>query len=248
MDTQAEIPEWGFCSSPVVAGDVVIVALAGTMIAFDIKSGDQRWLGEAGGKGYSSPHLLEIDGVPQVLMMNDRGVVSVLPEDGKLLWEYSWPHSDRILQPAMASNGDIVLSTGGSEGMCRLKVQREAEGWNIQELWKAAVLKSYFNDFTVYKDVAFGFSGPFIECVDIQEGKRNWKGRRYGGQIVLLADQELLVVLSEKGEIALIEANPDHFKELGRFPMIEGKTWNHPVVVGNILLIRNSQEMMALKL
>lgn len=139
-DTQAEIPEWGFCSSPLVTMDVVIVALAGTLIACDISTGDQRWRGEDGGKGYSSPHLLEIDGVPQVLLMNDPWVVSISPKDGKLLWEYSWPHSGRILQPAMASNGDILLSTGGSKGMCRLKVERDAEGWNIQERWKAVVL------------------------------------------------------------------------------------------------------------
>ena len=132
--------------------------------------------------------------------------------------------------------------------MCRLRVERDAEGWNIQERWKAVVLKSSFNDFVVHNNHAFGFSGPFIECVDIAEGKRIWKGRRYGGQLVLLADQELLVVLSEKGEIALIEAKPDQFTELGKYPMIEGKTWNHPVVVGDILLIRNSQEMMALQL
>jgi len=248
MDTQVEIPGWGFCSSPLVTGDVVIVALAGTLIACDIKSGDQRWLGEAGGKGYSSPHLLEIDGVPQVLLMNHRGAISVKPENGELLWEYPWQHTDRILQPAMIPEGDLLLSTGGSKGMCRLKVKQGANGWSVEEQWKAVMLKSFFNDFVVHKDQAFGFSGPFLECFDITSGKRNWKGGRYGGQLILLADQELLVVLSEKGELVLVEATSDQFEELGKYPAIEGKTWNHPVAVGNILLLRNSQEMVAIQL
>jgi outer membrane protein assembly factor BamB len=248
LDNQVEIPAWGFCSSPVVAGNVVIVALAGTLFACDIGSGDSRWHGNEGGKGYSSPHLMEIDGIPQVLLMNDRGAISVAPDNGDLLWEFPWPHTDRILQPAMTDDGDLVLSTGGSKGMCCLKVQVGENGWSVEEQWKAAILKSSFNDFIVHEDLAFGFSGPFIECVDIKEGKRKWKGRRYGGQLVLLADQELLVVLSEKGEVALIKATPDQFTEIAKYPAIEGKTWNHPVVVGDILLVRNSQEMLALQL
>jgi outer membrane protein assembly factor BamB len=248
LDSQAEIPSWGFSSSPLVTGDVVIVALAGTMIACDLASGEPRWHGIDGSNGYSSPHLMEIDGIPQVLLMNDLGAISVQPENGELLWEFPWPHTDRILQPAMTDDGDLLLSTGGSKGMCRLKVKAGDDGWRVNEQWKAVTLKSYFNDFVVHKDHAFGFSGPFLECFDIRTGKKSWKGGRYGGQLILLADQDLLLVLSEKGELVLVEAASDQFNELAKYPAIEGKTWNHPVVVGDILLVRNSQEMLALQL
>lgn len=247
-DTNTEVPEWGFSSSPLVTGELVIVALAGTMIGYDLASGEQRWIDADGGTGYSSPHLLEIDGIPQVLLMNDLGAISVAPENGSLLWEYPWPHTDRILQPARTDDGDIVLSTGGGKGMRRLKVTNGSEGWNIEERLSAVQLKSFFNDFVVHNDLAFGFSGPFVECVDIVEGGRKWKSRRYGGQLILLADQDLLVVLTEKGEVALIKATPEKFTELGRITAIEGKTWNHPVVVGDILLVRNSNEMVAFRL
>jgi len=246
-DTNAEIPEWGFTSSPLVTGDVVVVALAGMLVAYDLVSGDLRWMGADGGFGYSSPHFFEINGIPQVLLMNDVGAISVAPDNGSLLWEYPWPHTDRILQPARTDDGDLVLSTGGGKGMRRLKVTVGPGGWNIEERMSSVQLKSFFNDFVVHEDLAFGFSGPFVECVDIVEGGRKWKSGRYGGQLILLADQDLLVVLTEKGEIALIKATPDKFTELARFPAIEGKTWNHPVVVGDILLVRNSQEMAAFR-
>ncbi len=96
---------------------------------------------------------------------------------------------------------------------------------------------------------AYGFAGSILACIDLADVTRTWKGGRYGhGQLVLLADQNLLLVLSERGELALVDAAPDQFTELARFPAIEDKTWNHPVLVDDILLVRNDHEMVAFRL
>ena len=96
---------------------------------------------------------------------------------------------------------------------------------------------------------AFGFDGTILSCIDLADGTRKWKGGRYGGgQLVLLQDQDVLLVLSEQGELALVRATPDQFIEFGRVSGITGKTWNHPVVAGGILLARNGEEMAAFRL
>ena len=96
---------------------------------------------------------------------------------------------------------------------------------------------------------AFGFDGSILACLDLEDGKRKWKGGRYGhGQLVLLPEQDLLLVLSEEGELALVSATRTSSRELARFKAIEGKTWNHPVLVGDVLLVRNGEEMAAFRL
>ncbi len=247
-DTDTQDSGWGFTSSPLVVNDVVIVAATGKLVAYDIASGDPRWYGPDGGDSYSSPHLLTIDGVAQILLMSAVGVTSVAATDGTLLWEYPWPCETRIVQPALVDNADVLISAGERNGMLRLTVMQGPEEWTIEKRWKSTRLRPDFNDFVIHKGHAFGFNGPSLVCIDIGDGKHKWRGGRYGGQIVLLADQDLLLVLSEKGELVLVEAAPDQFTELARFPAIEGKTWNHPVLVGDVLLVRNSRELVAFRL
>jgi outer membrane protein assembly factor BamB len=251
-DTRREIPDWGLASSPIAIDDLVIVAVAGHVAAYEATTGQPRWFGPTGGGGYSSPHLAVIDGVPQVLLMRGSRTISLAPGDGTLLWEHEWQPSVAIVQPALTSNGSVLISAGDAmtgQGMRRLEVTRGASAWQVRERWTSTGLKPAFNDFVVHGGHAFGFDGSILACIDLEDGSRRWKGGRYGhGQLMLLAEQGLLLVLSEEGELALVQAAPDGFTELARRPAIEGKTWNHPAVAGDVLLVRNAQEMAAFRL
>jgi outer membrane protein assembly factor BamB len=251
-DAGEQIPIWGFASSPLVVDDDVIVAAAGRLVAYAAATGERRWLGPEGGAGYSSPHFATIDGVPQILLLRGSRTISVAPADGSLLWDHTWEPGVGIVQPALVESNAVLLSTGdamGGVGMRRVAVSRKPSGWTVEERWTTRGLKPYYNDFVVHKGHAYGFDGSILACISLADGNRKWKGGRYGsGQLVLLADQDMLLVLSEEGELALVSATPDKFAELARFKAIEGKTWNHPVVVGNTLLIRNGEEMAAFRL
>jgi outer membrane protein assembly factor BamB len=247
-DTGAKVPTWGFAGSPLVVGDVVIVAASGALVAYDLSTGDPRWLGPKGGEGYSSPLVSKIAGVTQILLLSGSGLTSVVPADGKVLWEHSW-RGYPIVQPALTGDGDVLISVSDSSGTRRVAVAHGPDGWTSKERWTSIGLKPYFNDFVVHKGHAFGFDGSILACIDLEDGTRKWKGGRYGnGQLVLLPDQDLLLVLSEKGELALVRATPGQFTELARFPALEGKTWNHPALVGDELLVRNGEEMAAFRL
>ncbi len=251
-DTGAENPGWGFAGSPLVIGDLVVVAASGRLAGYEVATGHPRWFGPKNGGGYSSPHLATIDGVAQILLARGSRTTSFAPTDGALLWEDSWQPGVSIVQPALAENGDILIAPGdamGGTGIRRLAVAHDPAGWSVQERWTSRGLKPYFNDFVVHKGHAFGFDGSILACIDLEDGKRKWKGGRYGsGQLILLPDQDALLVLSERGELALVEATPGEFREMAQFKAIEGKSWNHPVLAGDRLLVRNGEEMVAFRL
>ena len=260
-DTSTKVPDWGIASSPLMVGDVVVAAAAGSLAAYDVATGTPRWFGPKGGGGYSSPHAATIDGVQQIVFVNGPGVVGVAPSDGTVLWSHAWG-GDSIVQPAVLAGNDLLIGSGSglaaNTGMLRITVAHApsnttapsaAREWTVKERWTSTALKPYFNDFVVHQGHAFGFDGSILACVDINDGTRKWKGGRYGhGQVVLLPDQNLLLVLTEDGELALVSASPDKFTEIARVPALNGKTWNHPVLVGDVLLVRNGEEMAAFRL
>src|SRR5207247_4952041 len=88
-DAGAKTPGWGFASSPLVVNDLVIVAASGRLAGYDGATGKPRWLGPARGGSYSSPQLMTIGGVAQILLLSGTGVTSVGPADGPLLWEHA---------------------------------------------------------------------------------------------------------------------------------------------------------------
>jgi len=248
-DTGAKLPGWGFAGSPLVVNDTVIVATAGKLVAYDIANGQPRWFGPDGGAGYSSPQLFTINGVQQVILLCGPGAISVAPTDGKKLWEYPLSTNTRIVQPAATTDGDVLVNDGEGNGMRRLAVAYGTGGWAVNERWTSEGLNPYFNDFIVHKDHAYGFDNRNLACIDLKDGSRKWKGGDFGhGQLVLLSDQDVLLIITEDGELALVKAVSEKFTELARFPAIKGKTWNHPVLVGDILLVRNGEEMAAFRL
>jgi outer membrane protein assembly factor BamB len=247
-DTKIKTPIWGFSGSPLVVDNQVIVATGGKLVAYDIATGEPRWYGPEGGSGYSSPHLFTIAGVPQVVLLGEHGASGISPSDGKLLWEHKW-ECYPIVQPAITANGDLLIVVSESSGTRSLSVTNNSGSWSATERWTSEGLNPYYNDFVVHNGHAFGFDWSTLACIDLKDGSQKWRGGRLGhGQLVLLPDQDLLLILTEAGDLALVKASADQFTEVARVPAIKGKTWNHPALVGDVVLVRNGEEMAAFRL
>jgi outer membrane protein assembly factor BamB len=256
-DAGAKTPQWGFSSSPLVADGVVSVFAGGeqgkSVLGYPLSGGKPKWTAGEGQQSYCSPHLARLGGVDQLLICTDTGLTSIHPSAGNVLWTHEWSSTGlgaRVIQPTLVDKGDVLIGTGMSMGTRRVSISRQGKKWAGKEVWTVTDYKPYFNDQVVYKDHIYGYDGTLLTCIGLEDGQRKWRARGYdNGQILLLADQGLLLVLTEKGAVALLEATPDGRRELGRFQALTGKkTWNHPVIAHGKLFVRNGKEMACYEL
>jgi hypothetical protein len=243
-----EPPMWGFASSPLVTHSLVIVYAGGAgdkgVMAFDAASGEPRWTVACGSESYSSPQLSKLLGEETVLVLSNAGLLLLDPATGKVRLNYAWDFKGyRALQPTVVGDDIVLLPTPMTEGTRAIRISKKDDHLSAEELWTSKQMKADFTELTAHKGYLYGIDGSMLSCVDLKTGQRTWKDGRYGkGQALLFASSDLLLISAEDGRIVLVKADPTAHTELASFQAIRGKTWTHPVVVGNKLLVRNAQE------
>ncbi len=252
-DAQRGPPIWGWSASPLFVDPLVIVHAGGKgdkgVLAYDASTGEKVWGAASGDHSYSSPQLASFFNVEGILMMTNAGLQFLDVQDGTTIWEHSWPIENyRAIQPLVVGNSIFIGASMGA-GTRKISIDRSDDQWTVTEDWTSQEMKPEFNDYVAYEGNLYGFDGNILACMDLQSGERKWKRGRYGnGQLLLLSDSGQLLITSEKGEIVVVAANPDRFIEIAKLPAIEGKTWNHPVLVGNRFYLRNGQEVACFEL
>ena len=243
--------QWGRSGSPLVVDNLVVVSAGGaegkSLVAYDKATGEPVWSAGSDQCSYASPIVTTLAGTRQVVTVNEDHVRGHRLEDGQELWSYAWPGdsggSANTSQPVPLSGDRVLVSKGYGQGCAVLQVRSKTEAeQTVSELWRSEKsLKTKMSNVVVYKDHIYGLSGGILECVRIDGLKRAWKRGRYGhGQLMLVGD--LLLVLSEKGELALVRASPEKFDEVTTFQVLDDKTWNNPALAGDYLLVRNHLE------
>ena len=248
VENQLPNLEWGKSSSPLLVDDLVVVTGGGakekTLLAYRQETGELAWASGEDKASYASPVLATLAGRRQILIVNAASVAAHDPKDGAMLWKYPWgtEGAPKCSQPVAIGNDRVFLSAGYAVGCVLLQVKADAAGQlSVVELWKNRNLKTQFANVSVRDQFVYGLDDGILTCLDLQSGERKWKSGRYAsGQSLLVRD--LLLIQAESGPLALVEANPIRYQELGRMEALSSKTWNNPVLAGPFLLVRNDQE------
>ena len=247
QDADRSPPQWGFSASPLVTDELVLVHAGGSgdngILAYDAITGELRWGVAAGDHSYSSPHLTEVGGRRCVMTLTNKELTIVDPVDGKLLGEHEWVYQGyRVVQPLIFGDSVLIGTAMGAGTRC-LDLNLDGDGISTEERWTSLKMNPYYNDYVAHEDYLYGFDNNIFACVRLDDGQRMWKKGRYGnGQVLLLPEANQLLVISEDGQLVLLRATPDQWTEITKFPVLDGRTWNHPVLVGDRLFVRNAEE------
>lgn len=249
-DAGAENVDHGLAASPLVVDNTVVVLPGGgnghSVVAYDRESGKRVWSALDDRAAYSSPMLVTLAGVRQILAHTETRLVGLSPGNGTLLWEFPWRTPNASAQPLITAPSRVFISAETDAAMLELATGVDGQ-LTARELWRTTRMNNKFTSPVLHEGFIYGLDESILACIDASTGELKWKGGRYGyGQVMLASGQ--LIVLTEEGELAVVRADPNSYQEITRFPAIEGKTWNHPAISDGILLIRNTEEMAAFDL
>jgi outer membrane protein assembly factor BamB len=251
-DNGAENLQWGMAAAPLVVDDKVILLPGGpggkSVVAYNHLTGQPVWHALDDKASYASPMLVTLAGKRQLLIVTAKRVVGLTVDDGSLLWEYPWTteYDINAAQPLVIGDNRVFISSGYGHGSAVLEITSGEAGFQVREVWANNRMKNKFSSSVLYQNNIYGLDEAILACVDAATGDLKWKGGRYGyGQVLLAGDK--LIVSTEEGDIAVVEATPERHHEIAKFSAVDGKTWNLPALADGYLLVRNAAEMACFK-
>jgi outer membrane protein assembly factor BamB len=247
-DNGADNLQWAMAASPLVIDDKVIVLPGGrngrSVVAYHKLTGEPVWASLSDKQAYTAPMVATLAGRRQLVIVSAGRVMGLTVEEGELLWEHPWSTSYDInaAQPLVVDGDRLYISAGYGHGAELLQIANNDGSFSARRLWQTNRMKNKFNGAVLHDGHIYGLDEGILACIALETGELKWKGGRYGYGQVLLAGGHLIVI-SERGELALVKATSEGHQELARFQAIEGKAWNNPAIAGGRLLVRNTREM-----
>lgn len=248
----ARMPEWGIACSPLVDGDKVFVIVGGSkgngIAAFDRVSGKVLWTALDDIAGYSSPILATLAEKRQLVAFTGKALVGLSPEDGSEYWRYPWDTKFDVnaATPIVAGNY-VFISSNYGKGCALVEITSDAGNLQAQRVYEHNRMRNHFATSILYKDHIYGFDDDLFACMDLRTGRPCWKQRGFGKGSVLMAGEHL-IVLGDRGKLALVVPSGEKFEQKAAFQALPatmaGPSWTVPVVANGRLYVRGDEELI----
>jgi outer membrane protein assembly factor BamB len=243
---------WAYAESPLVDGNVLVCTPGGesaTLVALEKNTGDVIWksaVPEGDRAGYASAIVVDAGGVKQYVQFLGKGLVGVDAKTGKSLWRYNQTAKGSManIPTPVAKAGYIYTSTGqGGAGLVELK--GEGSSLSAEQIYFAKDLPRSIGGAVRLGDYLYGTNDRGLMCAEFATGKMKWQNKCVGAGSVCYADGRLYVH-GELGDVALVEATPDAFREKGRVTPPDQpthakmeKAWAYPIIANGRLYLRD---------
>jgi outer membrane protein assembly factor BamB len=223
----------------------------GALVALDVQNGKEVWSHGNDGPSYSSPLLVQLHGVRQIIEWNHRALVGVESASGKQLWEYPFPHEghNQNMPTPTFHNGRVLLG-GENRGIHSLQPQLKSGVWTVKEQWHQRKVALDMSSAVVNGDLLYGFSHydtGRLFCLDTKTGEVLWQGPpRTGANVAFLSVPGHVVALLSDGRLQIIAARGDRFETVATYRVSESPTWAPPVLLEQGVLVKNNRTVTRL--
>jgi outer membrane protein assembly factor BamB len=258
-EVQGQPPPWGFAFSPLVEDGLVYTMPGGQneqcLAAFDAQTGKLAWASQNDPAGYSSPILLTVAGVRQVVFFTGRRLLGVTPKKGELLWEYPWPTSNEITvttpmairgRQGKREEGYLFISSGYDKGCALVRVAEQDGRFTARRVYESSELCCQFGTPVLHRDHLYALDQKRdLTCLDVRTGAVRWRKRGFERGTLIRVDDRL-VVLGENGRLALVECDPKGYRQTASARVLKRPCWTLPVLADGMLLVRDQNDVVCL--
>jgi outer membrane protein assembly factor BamB len=248
--------KWGTAFSPLVDRELVFVMPGGAggngIAALNKDTGAVVWKQLDDQPSYSSPVTAELAGQRQVVFLTGERLVGVVPETGRLLWEFPWSagpgHTPNGIVTPLVIHLDIgdylFISSGYANGCALLKIEPDGDRQRASQVYKNANMQTIFSSCVRHGDFLYGFDDSNLKCLELRSGRMKWKKHGFGKGTLSLADGHL-IVFGDSGTLAVVAADPEQYREVARFEHSDQpSSWTVPVFAGGRLYVRDKTKLV----
>lgn len=248
---------WGYSESPLIDGDRLVCmpgGRRGTVIALHKNTGKVLWRSSdlVDPAAYTSLMRVEIGGIRQYLVFTSRHVAGIAAEDGKVLWKHQRRGKTAVCSTPVYENGYLFVSSAYKVGCTAFRITAADGAFECEQLYDGMQMQNHHGGLILKDGLVYGLGRRNLKCIDVRTGDVKWEHRSVGKGSIAYADGHL-IVRSERGrgEIALVEATGEEYRESGRFapPLrTDDPAWTHPVVFRGKLYVRDQQSLVVFDL
>jgi outer membrane protein assembly factor BamB len=250
--------QWQNATSPLLDDGMIFVAGGGpgeSLMGLDAKTGVPVWKAFDEKMTHATPVVATVAGQRQVIYFLQSGLLAVEPKTGRELWRYAFEYKVSTASSPVVEGDVVYCSAGYGVGAGAVRVKKEGDRFVATEIYRFRGNKPLANHWStpvakaghlygLFQFKEYG-QGPF-KCVDISTGEVKWEQAGFGPGHVILAGDKLLV-LSDAGDLVVVEPSSSGYRELARAHILEGKCWTTPVIAGGRVYARSTREAVCLE-
>ncbi len=180
-----------------------------------------------------------MDGQKCVAIFGASHIIGVRISDGKVLWKsfFENEHKVNAADPIIIGN-EVFISNGYNYGCAKIRVT----GGNTEILWKNRNMRNHMNCSMYFKGYLYGFDENTLTCLDFEDGSIKWTDRSFGKGALMMSTDGRMIIISDKGELAIARANPKKFDLISRAQILpRSKCWTIPILANGKIYARNAR-------
>ncbi len=245
-------PHWGFSTSPLIEGNLLIVEVGGSsgnsFIAFDKTTGEVAWASQDDAPSYASPIAITVSDIRQIVFFPAPGLVGVAAKDGRLLWRHPWQTGPDVnaATPIFLPPDRLFISSGYGKGATVIQLISQNDQFAVKKVWFNRGMKNHFATSIHHEGHLYGFDNAILKCIAAETGQEQWRKRGFQKGSLIFADEHL-IVLGEQGKLALVEATPEAYIEKASAQVLSPRCWTPPTLANGRLYLRNHNEVVCLE-